>query len=123
MARRLGGKELYDCRECGKNPALLEQLGHDGPPTNYWRENLITDEPLKRCPLRDLLQAHDHNPELAAEVDRYVGIYMPAYRDGHLLVGGGIADQPVRYLEIIREIAQLDAAAEVKYHELTKPET
>lgn len=119
LARRLGGTELYDCRSCAARPALYAALGHNGPPQQYWQENLLSDETLARCPVRDLLEAPEH---LTNEVARYVGTYYPAYRDGHLLVAGGIADQPARYLNMVRLIASLEAQAELKYDELTKEE-
>jgi hypothetical protein len=45
---------------------------------------------------------------VAAELDRYVDLYYPAYQEGHLLVAGGISEQPARYLELIRAIADIE---------------
>ncbi|HVX39616.1 MAG TPA: hypothetical protein VHB25_08585 [Gemmatimonadaceae bacterium] len=95
-------------------------LGHDGPPGQFWMENLITGEPLQRCPVRALqLAAHDR-PALAAEVERYTETYYPAYEDGHLLGAGGIADQPARYLELIGLVRGVRRRAQAKWDELTK---
>jgi hypothetical protein len=71
---------------------------------------------LDRCPLRTLQLAR---AEVVEEMDRYVDRYYPAYQDGHLLVAGGIADQPARYLDWMEQIARVDQAAKDKYHELT----
>lgn len=101
---------------------MYAQLGHDGPPTNFWREHLITGKDLARCPVRELLDARERIPELHDEVVRYVQLYLPAYQDGHLLVAGGIADQPARYLSMIQELLRLSARADEKYLELTPAE-
>ena len=70
--------------------------------------------------MRDILEARQTDPAIVEEVDRYLGTYVPAYRDGFLLVSGGIANQPARYLAMIGAILALDAAAEVKRLELLK---
>ena len=121
LARRLGGNELYDCRSCAANPALFEQLGHDGPPTNYWRENLLSGEPLQRCPVRELLALRETDPRALTEFEQHVGTYWPAYKAGHLLVAGGIADQPARYVDMMHAIADVVERSDDKYLELTKP--
>ena len=79
----------------------MQLLGHDAPPLAFWRENLITDAALERCPVRTLLLAAEATPALSQEVDRYVETYYPAYRDGFLLRPGGVAAQPARYLELV----------------------
>lgn len=94
-------------------------LGHDGPPTNYWRENLITDEKLTLCPRRLMLLAP---PAMSAEVQRYVHSYYPAYQDGHLLVAGGLADQPARYVTLVQLTRRFDKAVQAKYEELATEE-
>lgn len=58
--------------------------------------------------------------DVRTEVHRYLDVYLPAYDDGHLLVAGGIADQPARYLELIQLIRRTRTAAQAKYDELTK---
>lgn len=64
--------------------------------------------------------AHETDPARAREVERYVDTYYPAYRDGHLLVKGGLADQPARYLEILGVIAAVDSQVQQKALELAK---
>lgn len=98
----------------------MPMLGHDGPPAAFWRENLITDEPLARCPVRTLLLARETNPVLVRELDRYTETYYPAYKDGHLLVRGGVADQPARYLDIINLTRDLEHAVDAKAAELAR---
>lgn len=117
MGRRLGGEELYSCESCALRPALKTMLGHDGPPTSYWRENLVNGEKLERCPVRTLQLA---DPQLDAEVTRHVAEYFPFYDDGHLLAKGGIADQPARYLAYMSEIRRLRAVVNMKYTELNE---
>lgn len=99
---------------------LYVALGHDGPPQQYWTENLLTGAPLARCPIRELLLARDRDPELMGELERYTDTYYPAYRDGFLLVAGGVADQPARYLAVNRVIADLNVTADEKYLEISK---
>lgn len=101
-------------------PEFYSLLGHDGPPRQYWTENLITGDELKRCPVRDLLEARVADPPLANEFDRYVEVYFPAYKDGHLLVAGGIADQPARYNTMIQLMRATAEKLEVRHLELTK---
>jgi hypothetical protein len=113
LAKSLGGQQWYDCSECAKNPAYLTILGHDGPPSpQLWTKNLITDEPLTLCPVRTMLLAPDAQ---LAEVNRYVDSYFPAYQDGHLLVAGGLADQPARYVELIQVTRRLDRQVQQKF--------
>jgi hypothetical protein len=47
-------------------------------------------------------------------------MYFPAYRGGHLLVDGGLAAQPARYVDMMQAIAGLVDAVEQKYVELTR---
>jgi hypothetical protein len=82
----------------------------------YWTENLITGEPLARCPLRTLQLAP---PDVRAEVDRYVDVYYPAYDAGHLLVSGGIAAQPARYLELVQLTSRYERLVQEKYDAIT----
>jgi hypothetical protein len=96
-------------------------LGCDGTkPTQPWTENLITGEPLTECPLRTIRHLRATEPELMAEYDRYLTTYYPLYLDGHLLVEGGIADQPARYLDYMLAIRQMDAAVNAKELDLAK---
>lgn len=92
-------------------------LGHDGPPTTYWRENLVDGKPLERCPVRSLQLADE---SLVGEINRHVNEYFPFYEDGHLLVSGGIADQPARYLVYMGEIRHVWALVDAKYAELSE---
>lgn len=89
-------------------------LGHDGPPTQPWTRNLITDAPLTECPLRTLLRARQTQPEVMAEYDRYLTTYYPLYQDGHLLVEGGIENQPARYLDYMLAIRHMNAVVQEK---------
>jgi hypothetical protein len=101
----------------------MQMLGHDGPPQAFWTENLITGAPLERCPLRAIQLARETDPAIAHEVDRYAATYYPLYRDGHLLVEGGIADQPARYLELLGVMRDIDHEMERKAAELLAPKT
>lgn len=56
---------------------------------------------------------------IAAELERYVDVYYPAYRDGHLLVSGGWAEQPARYVALIQQIQRLERQAQAKHDEVT----
>lgn len=94
-------------------------LGHDGPPTAFWRENLITKEKLDRCPMRTTQLIRETDPDVVDELDRYREIYFPAYEDGHLLVAGGIGDQPARYLDIVGRIRSIEKQITARYLELT----
>jgi hypothetical protein len=96
---------------------MRQQLGHDGPPTGIWSENLMTDAPLTECPLRTLLRAREEQPVLMQELDRYRDTYYPAYNDGHLLVAGGIADQPARYLDIVMALRTNEERMQRKFEE------
>jgi hypothetical protein len=89
-------------------------LGHAGPPTSLYKEHLITGEPLERCPVRTIQLAEQERPALGAELERYIRTYYPAYEDGHLLVSGGIGDQPARYLALINAIRDMNAESDAK---------
>lgn len=93
----------------------MQMLGHDGPPTNVYTSNLLTDKRLDRCPVRSLQLA---DAAVVGEVDRYVDIYYPAYEDKHLLVAGGLADQPARYVDLIQLVRRIDRETESKFHEI-----
>jgi hypothetical protein len=93
-------------------------LGHDGPPQGPYRENVVTGDVLTLCPLRTILLAREQTPQLAAEVERYVEVYYPAYQDKLLLTKGGIADQPARYLSMIGAVRDAEAAIERKREEI-----
>jgi hypothetical protein len=118
LGRRLGGKDLYDCSKCEENPGLKRLLGHDGPPEGIFREHLLSGEPLKECPMRTLLRAHDESPAALQELNRYSDLYHPAYDDGHLLVSGGLADQPARYLDLIMALRISENQMQQKYDEV-----
>lgn len=97
----------------------MQMLGHDGPPTNIYTSNLLTGKPLDRCPVRTLQLAREAGSAELREVDRYVDVYFPAYEDKHLLVAGGIADQPARYVELIQLVRSIDRETEAKYRAIT----
>lgn len=90
-------------------------LGHEGPPTAYWKENLVDGTKLERCPMRSLLLA---DPELVAEINRHVNEYFPFYEGGHLLVAGGISDQPARWVAYMLEINRDQQLVDLKFAEL-----
>jgi hypothetical protein len=101
---------------------MKAQLGHDGPPTSPWQENLITGTKLTECPLRTLLRVWDDDPPLAAEFDRHLVTYYPLYRDGHLLTGGGVSDQPAKYLDYMIAIRSMEAAVQTKLDDIRDAE-
>lgn len=95
-------------------------LGCDGEaPTGYWRENLIDGRELLCCPMRTMRLAP---VALRREVERHVHEYYPLYKDGHLLVAGGVADQPARYLDYMRTIGAVERVQQAKYDALTRDE-
>lgn len=61
----------------------------------------------------------EDNPAIAQEVTRYVDELFPAYKDKHLLVAGGLADQPSRYLELIRLVRATDNKTQLRFTQLT----
>lgn len=97
---------------------MKQLLGHDGPPQSPWRENLITGKPLAECPLRTLLRKRENDPALVQEVSQHVRVYFPAFERGVLLVAGGLADQPARYLELMTRIGETRRAVEAKHDEI-----
>ena len=119
MARSLSGNEFYDCAECEKAPFRLEQLGHDGEPMGAWDLNLLTDLPIARCPLRLLQLAR---PELRLEILRWKNEYFPLFRKGKLLVPGGIAEQPARWLSAMLFLESLEKRQESKFVEIRRKE-
>lgn len=90
-------------------PVLYEHLGHDGPATFPWTENYITGEPIALCPIRQLQLAP---APLRAEILRWKEDYFPLYQKGHLLVDGGIEDQPARWLAAMLYLEELSARME-----------
>lgn len=98
---------------------MRQMLGHDGPPTNFWRENLLTGQPLAECPLRTIIRAHEDHPRLGREVDTHLRYYS-AYDRGVLLVSGGISDQPARYIELMDLIDRQKNETEAKHLELMR---
>jgi hypothetical protein len=101
---------------------MRAQLGHDGPPTNIYVENLVTGAPLVECPLRTVLRARESNPVLTREIDRYLDEHYPNYEAGHLLTSGGTADQPSRYIGFMALIASVRAKQQVQWTEITNPD-
>ena len=96
----------------------MDEFGHDGPPTGFWPDNLLTGQELTRCPIRQLQLADD---ALSAEVVRWRDVYYPLYRKGHLLVAGGVSEQPARYLEAMQYLERLEAVIEKKYVQIKYP--
>lgn len=119
LGRRLGDSTFYDCASCATNPTMMQLLGHDGEPQSYWRENLISGAPLTECPLRSVLRARETRPALAAEIDRYIDVYHPAYLKGFLLIAGGVVDQPARYHAMIQLIDDAWATVDAKHKAVT----
>lgn len=93
-------------------------MGHDGPPTFFWSDNLVTGEPLARCPVRQLQLAPS---ALSREVTRWKDEYFPHFRAGHLVVSGAISDQPARWLQAMRYLDHLRERQDTRYMELTRP--
>jgi hypothetical protein len=100
---------------------MRQMLGHDAPPTNYWMENLLTGTPLTECPLRSVLRIAERDPALAAEIARHGDEYFPAFESGHLLIEGGVSDQPARYLAFMASLKSIRARQQARYDELTVP--
>jgi hypothetical protein len=96
-------------------------LGHDGPPTNHYRENLVSGAPLMECPLRTVLRARESKPVLVREIDRYLDEHYPNYEAGFLLNEGGAADQPARYATFMTTIRAMRAAQHAKWEEINRP--
>jgi hypothetical protein len=119
VARALGGDYLYDCSFCEKNPGYYDLLGHDGPPAGLWTTNIVTGERLKRCPVMDLRTA-DRNT--LREVTMMRTELYPLYREGHLLVAGGVIDQPARYLSFMREMDAARLKAESAFQKVLRDE-
>ena len=100
-------------------PWLKEVLGHDGPPGDgenmaLWDRNMLTDEPILLCPIRALQIAPQ---ELQAEVIRMRMELFPLFEKGLLLVKGGVADQPARYVEYMRTIEDLNGQVKAKLNQ------
>lgn len=90
-------------------------LGHDGPPSGGWKENLISGEPLQLCPLRSLQLA---NPNVMDELESFRLEVYPGWQNGMLLRTGGLEDQPSRYLAFMREMDDVADRVELKYREI-----
>lgn len=106
---------MYTCQRCEEIPFYKIGLGHDGPPQGMWDKNLVTGEPLHRCPIRDFILA---KPEEREEVERYKMVYFPNYQKGHLLVDGGVSEQPARYIEVMTYLESLKERMEARYREI-----
>lgn len=114
LARAQIGPDFYDCSVCEKDPGKKVLLGHDGPPLGLWKANTITGAPLTECPMRTMLRARESDPRLVREVERMRLEYFPLYQDGHLLVEGGVAHQPAKYLDYMRALSVMDRIVELK---------
>lgn len=93
-------------------------LGHDGPPTGMWQNNLVTGEPLKRCPLREIQLAPGW---MRAEMYEYLNVLHPLYEKGFLLQEGAVQDQPSRYIDYVRAIDVMQARWSRRHLELSNP--
>lgn len=113
MRKDTQGFIQYSCSQCEKQPYLYAALGHDGPPQTFYRTNLVTGAELEECPVMTLLKAP---PEIQAELQRMELEYYPMYEDGHLLVAGGLVDQPSRYLDWMRRIRDTKKRTEAAFH-------
>lgn len=69
--------------------------------------------------MRDILEAEEKLPELAAEVAVAEVELYPLFRRGFLY--NAIAEQPSRYVAYMREIDDARSLAQKKYEELTAP--
>jgi len=77
-----------------------------------WDRNLITDEPLARCPIRLLLDAAPWDREAAY---RLAYVEYPLFQGGHLLVAGAINDQPAVWLDAMLMLQTLTAQKKAAY--------
>jgi hypothetical protein len=118
LGKSLLGDDIYECKNCEANPFRYEQLGHDAPPTGIWDSNLITDEPLTLCPVRALQFAPK---ELQREILRWKEDYR-VFKQGQLLVPGGISAQPARWLEAMLLLQSMESKQELKYLKLKTPD-
>lgn len=120
LARAVAGADakVYDCATCTArgHQALF---GHDGPPLGLWRDNLVSGEPLQRCPMRDLLEWQDAGSPLLEELERHLR-YRRHYQQGVLLEAGGLAAQPARYIAWLDAIDDAAITAERRRQEITK---
>lgn len=90
-------------------------LGHDGPPTSYWRENLVNGEPLHRCPVRTTQLA---DQKLVQELEMFRFEIYPFWKKGHFPRAGGAGDQDARQLAMIRELDLVGEIVKDRYREL-----
>lgn len=97
---------------------MRHSLGHDGPPVGIYTRNLLTDEPLTRCPLRQLQLDPDQGG--VRELFTHRETLHPLYRRGVLLAGPSLADQPARYVAWMQEFDALDARSELRRLEVEK---
>lgn len=91
-------------------------LGHDGPPEAFWRDNLLTEKPLDRCPVRTLQLA---DPQLVGEIETHRREIWPLWERGLLLSAGGIEDQSARYLDMMREFDHAQVMVDLKAKQVT----
>lgn len=93
-------------------------LGHDGPPSGLWDKNLVTGEPLGRCPRRLLLE-EDGSRELR-EVAHYRDEIFPLWQRNLLYFPGSVGEQPARYIAFMREFDHAKLAAQAAYDRISK---
>src|SRR5689334_14388156 len=92
---------------------MRQMLGHDGPPTNFWSEHLLTGEQLAECPLRTILRRCVSHVAFTDTWKAAVSQY-PCYERGMLLVADSTSDQPSRLLDMMSLIQEMRAATETK---------
>ena len=80
-----------------------------------WTENLITNAPLERCPLRTILLA---DPDKSREVNTYRLEVYPLWQKNHLLHPGSAGEQPARELAFMREFDAVNEKVQAKYEEI-----
>lgn len=92
-------------------------LGHDGVPTGFYRNNLVTGEPITRCPLRDWLDASE---EVRSGIRMYEEELYTLYQDGFLHSAGGVGDQDARYIDFMRHISMVRKQTEHRAVEIIR---
>lgn len=90
-------------------------MGHNGPPTGLYRENLVTGGQLARCPRRDLLEA---DPSVNAEIESMRLEVYPLWSKGMLLMPGTVGEQPARDLAFMREFDAVKGLTQLKADEI-----
>lgn len=122
LARASGADQggYYDCAECARRPHLYAVQGHDGEPqggADLFRVNMVTGEPLARCPVRVWQLAAEEEPSAERFAGAVVGTIYPAYKRGILFDAGGLGDQPAPLADALAECERLDDLVRRKMEE------